>query len=92
MRRRGPLLALLGVLGLLVAGLAVLFRLRLAQGDVFPAYSSLRSDPLGTRALHDALAQLPGVRVDRQFKLISELEAAPARTIVMAGLPARAVS
>ena len=90
MRRHGALISLVVALGLLVVGLAVLFRLRLAQGDVFPAYSSLRSDPLGTRALHDALAEMPGVRVDRQFKLISELEAAPARTIVMAGLPGRA--
>ena len=56
------------VLAVFVAGLILLFRLRLGQGDVFPAYSSLRADPLGTLALHDSLAQLPGARVvERPF-------------------------
>lgn len=89
MKNRGPLLLLLLVLGALVGGLAVLFQLRLAQGDVFAPYSSLRSDPLGTRALHDALAQLPGLHVERSFQPIEDLPAAPARTVVFAGVRAR---
>jgi len=36
-------------------------------GDIFPPYSSLRADPLGAKALHDAVASL-GHRVDRWFK------------------------
>ena len=88
MKHRGPLLALLLVLAAFVGGLAVLFQLRLAQGDVFPPYSSLRADPLGTRALHDSLAQLPAMRVGRGFKPIEDLATAPARTIFMAGLRA----
>ncbi len=86
MKRHAPLLVLLGLLAALVAGLALLFQRRVAQGDLFPAYSSLRSDPLGIRALHDSLAQVPGVRVERQFKPLAELEPAPARTIVLAGI------
>ncbi len=86
MKRHGPLLLLLGLLVALVSGLALLFQRRVAQGDLFPAYSSLRSDPLGIRALHDSLAQVSGVSVVRQFKPIMELEPTPARTLVLAGI------
>src|SRR5687767_13698804 len=89
MKRHAALVALLAVFAALIAGLAVLFQLRLAQGDTFPPYSSLRSDPLGLRALHDALAALPRIRVERQFKPLSDLESKPARTIIMAGLQPR---
>src|SRR5438128_501777 len=89
MKRRGPLFALLLVLAMLVGGLVVLFQLRLAQGDVFPPYSSMRSDPLGIRALHDSLEQLPSLRVERAFKPIEDLATTPARTIFMAGVRAR---
>jgi hypothetical protein len=67
-------------------GIAVLYRLRLSQGDVFQAYSSLRADPLGTRAFHDALARLPGLRVERRFTPLERLTAGPPRTIIIAGL------
>lgn len=86
MKRHGPLLLLVGLLAALVGGLALLFQRRVAQGDVFPAYSSLRADPLGIRALHDSLAQVPGVQVERQFKPIAELAPLPARTLVLAGI------
>lgn len=86
MKRRGPWLVLLVALALLGAGLVTLFRLRLGQGDLFPVYSSLRADPLGTRALHDGLAQLPGLRVERRLKPLAALEVTPPRTILLAGL------
>ncbi len=44
------------------------------SGDSFPEYSSLRSDPKGTKALHDALAELPGMSVERWFKPLSGLK------------------
>ena len=86
MRHHGPLVALAAVLALLATGLITLFRLRLAHGDLFPIYSSLRADPLGTRGLHDGLAQVPGLRVERRLKPLATLEAAPPRTLVLAGL------
>jgi len=67
-------------------GIAFLYRLRLAQGDVFPPYSSLRSDPLGTRALYESLARLPGLRVERRFQALERLAAGAPRTIVVAGM------
>jgi len=70
-------------------GIAVLYRLRLAQGDVFPAYSSLRSDPLGTRALYESLAKMPGLRVERRFQPLDRLAAGAPRTIILAGMDSR---
>ncbi|MSU47480.1 MAG: DUF4350 domain-containing protein [Opitutus sp.] len=66
-----------------------MFQRRVAQGDLFPVYSSLRADPLGTRALHDALGRVPGLQVERGFKSIREIEATPARTLVLAGFRSR---
>lgn len=52
--------------GLLVVGTWRLARLRFTTGDVFPAYSSKRSDPLGTRVLYGAL-EATGVETRRNF-------------------------
>jgi hypothetical protein len=57
------------LLGLLfVAGLARIIRLRFDRGDVYPPYSSLRADPLGTKVLHDALAGFGPVAVTRRLR------------------------
>ena len=47
-------------------GVARLFQLRFESGDVYPPYSSLRADPLGTRVFYDALGDLSG-RTTRRF-------------------------
>ncbi len=86
MKGRGSLWALVAALVLLVGGLALLFQLRLGQGDIFPAYSSFRVDPLGTRALHDGLEQVPGLRVERWLKPIKDIPVTPPRTILFAGV------
>jgi len=85
MNTGGSRIVLAVALALLVGGLVLLFRLRLARGDVFPMYSSLRADPLGVRALHDGLERLPELRVERRFKRLSTLEPTPPRTLVLAG-------
>lgn len=55
-----------------VVGLAVfvvwLMQVRFTTGDVYPAYSSFRADPLGTKALHEALDELPDLDVRRNLK------------------------
>lgn len=59
------------LLGLLVAVLAFgvwrLFALRFSAGDIFPAYSSLRADPLGTRILYESLGRA-GVIAERGYR------------------------
>lgn len=60
---------LLGVLVVgFVAGLIELIQLRMDVGDVYPPYSSLRSDPLGTRALYESLERLDGMKVERNYR------------------------
>jgi hypothetical protein len=45
-----------------------LVQLRFEAGDVYPAYSSLRSDPLGTMALFESLQAIPGLNVQRDLR------------------------
>jgi hypothetical protein len=51
-----------------VWGLVSLYELRFDTGDIYPVYSSLRSDPLGAEALFDSAAQLPGYSTRRSFE------------------------
>ncbi len=83
------------ILGLLAAllfagGLLRLLVLRFQAGDIYPPYSSLRSDPLGTRALFDTLARLPGLTVARHFSDHREL-GSEAATLILAGLKPEAL-
>jgi len=45
-----------------------LFQLRFEAGDVYPAYSSLRSDPAGTMALFESLQAVGGLDVQRDLR------------------------
>jgi hypothetical protein len=88
MSRSAQNLLLVVVLAATGLGFAYLYRLRIETGDVFPPYSSLRADPLGTRALYESLADLPELRVDRRFQPLEDLTGAPPRTILLAGMGA----
>jgi hypothetical protein len=44
-----------------------MFGIQLAEGDVYPEYSSLRSDPEGAKLLFDSLALIKDVRVERNY-------------------------
>lgn len=69
---------------LLVAGLVELFLLRFETGDVYAAYSSLRADPVGAKALFDSLAMQPGRRVERN-QLPIRAERFPGATVFFLG-------
>ncbi len=87
---RKPLLSFLLALVLFVGfavGLARLFILRYEVGDIYPPYSSLRADPLGTKAFADALDELPSVEVRRNFKRLPKLRPDGPVTLVYAGVP-----
>ncbi len=73
---------------LFLAGVGRLFSIRFAGGDVFPPGSSRRADPRGTRAFLEALAELPGRRVDRNLEPIDRLRDAPETTLFLWGVPA----
>jgi hypothetical protein len=73
MKSRWPIfLLLLCVVGF-AAGLYQLFKLRFETGDVYPEYSSLRADPLGTMALCESLQRMPGLSVRRDFSATEQL-------------------
>lgn len=87
---RKPLLCLLLALllgGGFAYGVARLFILRYEIGDVYPPYSSLRADPLGTKALAAALAELPNVEVIRNFKPLPKLRPDGPVTLIYTGVP-----
>jgi hypothetical protein len=78
------------VLLLLLFGFGVthLFILRFESGDVYPAYSSLRSDPLGTRGLYESLANLDTVAVQRNYDLRQSITFEPQTTFFYLGASA----
>ena len=57
-----------------IAGVSRLFILRFDAGDIYPAYSSLRSDPLGTKALYESLENLDTIAIRRNYQLLPALE------------------
>ncbi len=66
------MLALILAGGLLYAALR-LFDLQFAAGEVYPEYSTLRTDPKGARLLYDSLAALPGITVERNYRALEYL-------------------
>lgn len=68
-------------------GVVALFLLRFDAGDVYPPYSSLRSDPLGSRAFYQSLAQFKSVSVQRNFRKLSAMGSASDTTLFYLGSP-----
>jgi len=54
-------------------GLGELYKLRFESGDIYPPYSSLRADPLGTKALYESLARIDGMSVSRHYRDVVSL-------------------
>jgi hypothetical protein len=88
------LLLLVGCLlaAVFIVAIAHLFQLRYASGDVYPPYSSLRSDPLGTKALFQSLSRLRGLHVARNLRPLETLADDRSATILFLGLDARETS
>lgn len=82
--KRAPFILLLVAAALFVAGLLHLFHLRFEAGDVYPPYSSLRADPLGTKALFESVDRLLPVR--RHFQSPNRLGDGRDTTLLVLGL------
>lgn len=65
------------------AGLVHLFHLRFEGGDNYPPYSSLRADPLGTKALFESLEPL--VETRRHVRSLSKLSDGRDTTLLWLG-------
>ena len=82
------LFVLLGITSaVFTIGVVKLFMLRFDTGDVYPAYSSLRSDPLGTKAFYESLKNLKPVLVSRNHRSLSKI--GPGQEITVFYLGAR---
>jgi len=66
-------------------GVGRLFQLRFESGDVYPPYSSLRADPLGTKALFESLEMLRGMSVQRFFEPLDKLREGRRTTLFVFG-------
>jgi hypothetical protein len=73
MKKNFPILVMVLSAAVFVAGVVYLFLQRFEAGDIYPPYSSLRADPLGTMALAESLAKLPGLEVHRDVSSTSKL-------------------
>jgi hypothetical protein len=80
---------LLALLALCLAGFGLgivrLFQMRFDAGDIYPPYSSLRTDPLGVKAFYEGLQNLPGLSVSRFFQSNSKLQGGPRRVLFVLG-------
>ncbi|MEI6341046.1 MAG: DUF4350 domain-containing protein [Verrucomicrobiota bacterium] len=79
-------LVLAALVLLLAAGLYRIFELRFAAGDIFPPSSSRRADPIGSRALFDALARQHGLRVSRNLLPLPRLQHRPGLAVLVLGV------
>ena len=66
-------------------GVGRLFQLRFQSGDVYPPYSSLRADPLGTKAFFESLENLRGLTVRRFIQPLEKLPEGRDRTLFVFG-------
>ncbi len=80
------MLAVIAVLTLVALG--SLMKLRFDTGETYPHYSSQRADPLGTRALFDALNRMPGITAERNFQKLDRMEGKPGQALLLCGLDA----
>ena len=71
---------------LFAVGLTRLFMLRFEGGDVYPPYSSLRTDPLGTEVLMDSLNQVVADSTRRNFRSPDLVPLTPQTTLLVLGL------
>lgn len=67
MLKRFPLTLALAIvlIGGFIAVIYQLFSLRFESGDIYPPYSTFRTDPLGSRAFYESVDSLPEMAVDR---------------------------
>ena len=80
-------LVLTAVIAGFLFGVVHLFLLRFEAGDSYPAYSSLRADPLGTKALYESLGGLEGMTVLRNYQPFSKFVPAAKGTLFLCGMP-----
>jgi hypothetical protein len=72
--RNGAAWSIVVLLAVFLAGTWEVMIAPLTTGEIYPAYSSLRTDPLGAKALYESLSEQPGLDVRRLYKTRSPLD------------------
>ncbi len=85
-----PWVVVTAVIALFVGGVIVLFNQQFAAGNVYPEYSSMRTDRMGAKLLYDSLGRLPGVTVERNFGPFEFLPRSGATVLMLAYDPLQA--
>src|SRR5262245_40949329 len=57
-----------------IYGIVDLMLLRFEAGDVYPPYSSLRTDPLGAKVFYESIGNCCGLTVSRNYDSFSKLK------------------
>jgi hypothetical protein len=86
-RKVTTLLFVIALAGSIVYTAIYLFGLEFASGSVYPEFSSLRTDPMGSRLLYDSLAALPDITVERNYRALEFLPD-NAGTVLLLAIPA----
>ena len=79
-----------GLGAILVLGLVQLFELRFRSGDIFPRYSSFRSDPQGVKIFFQSLKEYPDIVAERLVKPLEE-DNTEGKTLLFLGYDASSV-
>ena len=69
-------LFVVALLGLAV-GLGWLINLRFESGEAYPVGSTVRADPMGTKALYESYADLAALEASRSYVPFDQLESLP---------------
>ena len=87
MRRPNSFIYLLlpATLAGLIYGVYDILALRLEKGDDYPPYSSLRTDPLGTKAFFDGLSGMKDLQVTRNYGPADKIEGVKETTLLDLG-------
>jgi hypothetical protein len=80
--RAGFLIVLLAAV--FTYGLIRAFSIRLATGDVYPDYSSMKATPTGAKLLYDSLARTPSLAVSRNYSPLEYSDESHAAIILLA--------
>jgi hypothetical protein len=87
--RKGKLLSALflsATAALFLYGVIELLIARFEAGDVYPPYSSYRSDPLGSRAFYEGLGLLREVKTTRNVETLSKLSGTSGTVLFLFGM------
>lgn len=86
LRQLALMMAFVLIVGAFLLFMGRLFVWRFSVGDMYPPYSSLRTDPLGAKAFYDSLARLPALQVDRHLRSAKRLPAGESKSLFRLGV------